>query len=109
MIEIHDNLPGCNSQPEVEAACAVISVNDIGKNPAFSIYPNPSSAQITIETSHFLLPGYLCIINLNGQELIRRHITAPQTLIDIPGLSNGIYFVMITNDRTVEVQKFIKQ
>jgi hypothetical protein len=109
MIEIHDNSSGCNTRPEVEAACAIISVNDIGKDPAFYIYPNPSSAQITIETSHFLLPGYLSIINLNGQELIHRQITAPQTLIDIPGLSNGIYFVIITNDRTVEVQKFIKQ
>ncbi|MDP1615314.1 MAG: T9SS type A sorting domain-containing protein [Methylococcales bacterium] len=52
-----------------------------------TIYPNPTSIDITIETP---TKGQLSIINPNGQQLITRQITEPQTQIDISNLPNGL-------------------
>jgi len=75
----------------------------------FSIYPNPSSIQISIETSEISTQSQLSILNVSGLHLITRQITGPKTQIDISNLPIGVYFVRLTNERTVEVEKFIKQ
>ncbi len=46
-IEIQGNANGCNSQEEVEDACA-LSIKDLNQGGTFSIFPNPSSNQFTI-------------------------------------------------------------
>ena len=76
---------------------------------ALSIYPNPVSDFLTIEISAFTTPGSLSITSLNGQELIKRQITEPKTQIDIANLPCGIYFVRLTGDKMVQMQKFVKQ
>jgi hypothetical protein len=48
-------------------------------------------------------------MNLNGEEVLSLTLINPKTKIDISNLPNGIYFVRVTNDKTVEVTKFIKQ
>ena len=78
------------------------------------IYPNPSSTEVTIETSPTpTIPistgSHLSIMNFIGQEIITRQITGVKMLIDICNLPNGVYFVRMTNDRTVKVGKIIKQ
>jgi hypothetical protein len=107
-INIHDNAAGCNSQEEVEAAC-VESTENMSPEADFVIYPNPSSTQITIETPEITTHSLLTIMNLNGQELLKCQITEPKTVVDMTNLPKGIYFVRLTNDRTVEVGKIIKQ
>jgi hypothetical protein len=105
-IDIQNNAYGCNSQQQVEAACAVVSLDEVSTGNTFSIYPNPTSSHITIETPSI---GHLTILNLNGQEIITRQITGPKTQLDISNLPGGVYFVRLTNDRTVTVGKIIKQ
>jgi len=75
----------------------------------YKIYPNPSSDKITIETSAKLTQSELSILNINGQELMTRQITEPLTQINISNLPNGIYFVRVTGDQKVHVEKFLKQ
>jgi hypothetical protein len=73
-----------------------------------TIYPNPTSTEITIETSATIGQCHLSIMNLNGKEFISYKITQPKTQIDVSTLPNGVYFVRLTNERTVEIGKFIK-
>jgi hypothetical protein len=75
------------------------------------IYPNPSSTTITVELSRTLTikNAILTINTMSGQQLITRQITEPKTQIDISNLPQGVYFVRLTNDRTVEIGKFVKQ
>jgi hypothetical protein len=75
----------------------------------FSLYPNPATDKITVETSGTSTASYLAILNIEGQELITRQITEPKTQLDISNLPGGVYFVRLTNDKTVEVGKIIKQ
>jgi hypothetical protein len=110
-VEIHDNEPGCNSQEEVEAACGVgIKESAVGgQRSAVIIYPNPSSTKITIEMPEISSEFLISIFNSNGQEVIMQQITESQTVIDISHLLKGLYFVKITDERTVMVWKFVKQ
>ena len=79
-----------------------------------SLYPNPASDKITIETSAnptipIAIGSQLSIMNVNGQQLITHQITMHKTQIDISNLPSGVYFVRLTGDRTVEVGKITKQ
>jgi photosystem II stability/assembly factor-like uncharacterized protein len=76
---------------------------------SLKIYPNPSSGKITIETSANQGKSDLSIRNINGQELLIRQITDPVTQINISTLPNGIYFMRVTGERTIQEGKFVKQ
>jgi hypothetical protein len=105
---IENNATGCNSREEVEVACGV-SVNELNQSNIFSVYPNPSSKFITIEMPGTRCQGDISVMNFNGHELIKSQFMARKTVIDISNLPAGVYFLRMTNDRTVEVRKIIKQ
>ncbi len=108
-LHIFGNSPGCNSEVEVEAACAALSVDNLTNHDLFSLYPNPASTCVTIEAITTSPVRGLSILNLDGQELIQRQLTERQTLIDISNLPSGVYFVQLTSDKKVEVGKIVKQ
>jgi len=84
-----------------------VGVNEkLSTSNSLKIYPNPSSNVITIETS---TKGHLFIQNVNGQELLNQPISKPSAQIDIKNLPAGVYFMRLTNEKTVRVGKFIKQ
>jgi hypothetical protein len=109
-IDIHGNATGCISETEVDSACVYLSTDEIYLQYAFLIYPNPASTQITISTP--TTPDKtttLTIIDITGKEVMNCELTQDQTVVDVSGLSQGVYFVRVVNDRTVQVGKFVKQ
>ena len=87
----------------------VLGISDMQQVSTLSVYPNPSADQITIETSKILSQGSLSIMDLNGHEVLTRRITQPKTQIDISSLTAGVYFVKLTDGKTVGVGRFVKQ
>ena len=89
------------------------SSSGIHDQPAISsslkIYPNPFSNEISIETSANSSDSELTILNLNGQELIKRKITGSPTQINLSTLPGGVYFVKIVGELGLQVRKIIKQ
>jgi len=108
-VQIYNNKTGCNSPDEVVDECFQLNVENITDDKAFSIYPNPATDKITVEQPGLTQSGNLTIVNIDGLELITRQITEPKTHLDISNLPSGVYFVRLTNDKTVEVGKFVKQ
>jgi hypothetical protein len=85
----------------------VLGINDLMvQRRGITVYPNPSSEKITIESPTI---GYLSILNVNGQQLLQKEITEPITTVDISNLPSGVYFVRATIDKAVQVKKIIKQ
>ena len=88
----------------------VLGINNLmAHEGSITVYPNPASTKISITTSAITTKSQLSIMNLSGQQLITRQITEPKTQLDISTLPSGVYFVRLTNDRTVETGKFIKK
>ena len=71
--------------------------NDAGNG--ISIYPNPASDLIHIALDNNL-PGSetLSIRNILGEELLSRPVRNGETMIDVAGLQNGVYFIQVTAD-----------
>jgi hypothetical protein len=105
---IENNATGCNSPEEVKATCGV-SVEDLSQNRMVSLYPNPTSKDITVEMSGTHYHGQFSVLNLNGVELINRQVTGRKTVIDISNVPGGVYFIRLVGERTVEVRWLIKQ
>jgi hypothetical protein len=72
------------------------------------IYPNPANKEVTIELSPTSSQNHLSLLNINGQEVMKCTIRT-KTQIDISNLPGGVYFVRVTNDKTVLTGKLIKQ
>jgi hypothetical protein len=73
------------------------------------IYPNPAKEKLTIETPPVSTKTDLTIMNLNGVEILSQTVTGPKTQLDLSSLPAGVYLVRLTNDRTAEIGKIIKQ
>jgi len=88
----------------------VLGINDVMVQTGhLTVYPNPASDYITIETTSVQTPGQLSIVNLDGQQLITFPIPQTKTRCNISSLPGGVYFVRLKSDKAVLTGKFIKQ
>ena len=74
----------------------------------FSIYPNPASDHITIETSH---PCKIEMYDITGHKVLTTGTSYENsTYVDVADLKNGLYFVKCTTSSgVVSTHKFVKQ
>jgi hypothetical protein len=87
-----------------------VGINDAKNSVNILPYPNPASTTITISTPTTPEKNTsMTIFNINGQVILSHQITERQTIVDVSGLSKGIYFVKVADIRTVQVGKFVKQ
>lgn len=77
-----------------------ISVAEIG-NHKFSIYPNPATSQIIVEPTANNSSYAVALFDLLGNKIMEQNSTfADQTILDVSGLSRGMYVVKTTVDGT---------
>lgn len=82
------------------------SISDEVFNANFSIFPNPTSDFINVETNTLNSIEKLTIINTNGKEII----TSIETKINVSNLSTGVYFLKIkTDNNKIAIKKFIRE
>ena len=95
-------------------ATATITLNGTAENGgsidenthrAIAIYPNPASTLLNVEAE-----GYdnLQIVNMVGQVVYSTNVSG-RLQINVSDLSNGVYFVRLTNTNGTATQKFIKK
>jgi hypothetical protein len=82
-----------------------ISDND-NPNGGFSIYPNPTTNILNINTSYNYSSFESSIFDVHGKQILTMSNT---NSIDVSKLNNGIYFIKIKTDKGEFNQKFIKQ
>jgi len=88
----------------------VLDVNEIpGSNRQLTIWPNPASAQIILESLPSLKGALVTILNLSGKEILNMKLMQVKTHLDISTLPRGIYFVKLTGENTVLIEKLIKE
>jgi len=79
-------------------------------NTQLAVYPNPAVDVLNINISNASFKNSsVTITNVSGKQLINTNMSGANTQINIEGLSNGIYFVNITNENGFKkTVKFVK-
>ena len=93
-IMVYNNAPGCNSQQEVEEACAV-SVESINPENEISIFPNPTNRQLTISIKDEATIEEVIIYNQTGQIVLLEK--PANNIIDISKLQPGMYIIEVVS------------
>ena len=71
------------------------------------IYPNPVNNKLTVEAQEAL--GTVEIYNLMGTLVYSQKDCANKVEINTSDLPTGIYFIRMTNDKTSEARRFVKE
>ena len=71
------------------------------------IYPNPVNDKLTVEAEEAL--GTVEIYNLMGALVYSQKDCANKVEINTSDLQSGIYFIRMTNDKTSEARRFVKE
>jgi len=96
-----------NSFAENWRASEYLSVKEMNKN-LISIYPNPFSDNIRIETNSYDKTTY-SIINAVGVEILYGESQSDVINVNTIGISSGIYFVRVTSGKETICVKIVKQ
>ena len=94
-----DTLGGLHHNREVAftyaiGTCSSQGVNDQEKIPGVYIYPNPAKDKITIGLPEGIKTVQISLTNTMGQTLLQ----SQSNNIDVSGIPNGIYFMIIRTD-----------
>jgi len=106
-VEIHDNATGCNSQAEVDTACAHVWLPDISIEPEISIFPNPAKDILTISNTTGVSIEEAIIYNQTGQKVFEGKLL--NNTIDVSDLQQGMYIVEIVGEGWSVREKLIVQ
>lgn len=84
------------------------AIDETEENKEISIYPNPFSDVVTINTGNYT-GLYIQVYDLQGKNLIENNINKSNLKLDFSAFTPGIYFIKIYNDekilKTFKVQK----
>lgn len=98
---IDSNAIGCNSVPEVEAQCLLISTEEIFES--FDVYPNPVSNELFSSTQ--LQEGAFKLYNQTGKQVLHGHWNG---YLQVSHLPQGIYTLLLESDDTTYTSRFLK-
>lgn len=107
-ISIHDNANGCNSQEEVEVACATISVEENSAEERIRLIPNPVNNTSSLHSMLFSDEFRISIFDTSGEIVLEKQVSGCESQVDISALARGVYFVKLQNEKMATVVKMIK-
>ncbi|MEQ8551383.1 MAG: PKD domain-containing protein [Cyclobacteriaceae bacterium] len=94
----------------VESSCFQVEVlQPLGFQPSkfLSIYPNPVSEKILIESGNEQF-NFVRVINAAGKEILNVDISKKKE-VNVRQLSSGVYFLRVEGDDLTEIIRFIKK
>ncbi len=87
-----------------------VDIAEVTESEVLKVYPNPTSATLTIETyGEYIEDGTIRIVNICGQEVLRQEVSRSIFQINTKSLETGIYFIQYFNDQSAETMRFIKK
>ena len=79
------------------------AVEELNNN-GFKFYPNPATSQLFVESEN---NAHVSIIDLTGRSVKEIEATEEITTIDLNGINEGVYFIMIQTENKRIVEKLI--
>lgn len=87
------------------SATTSVEENQLSDKSVLSIYPNPASSSVTVETS--LKNATVSVVDVTGKVAAIVFVSDSKQLVDISTLKAGMYFVQVKNDKQIYSQKLI--
>ena len=94
-----------NSSSKLYRNSATVGIFESINEKGFNIYPNPTTSQITLNTTEKI--ESVNFIDITGK--ILKTITKNTNIIDVSELKNGVYIVQVISDKGMKYSKFIKK
>jgi hypothetical protein len=95
----------------IEDKDAIGSTTDLERSPAFSVFPNPATEVLTVEmlgVSTLAIQPYQ-LYATTGELVATGELQGKESQLDISRLSPGIYTLLLTQQGSISVGRFIKQ
>jgi len=93
IITIDTNAIGCNTQLEVETACATVSVENTNYDEKIEIFPNPATNTLSISNNSRYIVREIIIYDLCGQKVLQ--VKPLNDVIDVSKLQHGMYIIEV--------------
>lgn len=103
---IGENHPGCNSRPEVEEACGLVSIPSLMPS-AWRITPNPGDGLYRIEFPMQDTDFQVTVFDLYGRKM-HHQATLSGAYLDIRALPAGTYMVQIQHQDNIGIHRIQK-
>ena len=84
-----------------------LSNPDYQTDASISVYPNPSNGNVNINCNNNIKS--IQLFDVQGRLLETDLINQTNTVIDISGKSKGVYFLKITSDKGIGVEKIVRE
>ncbi len=99
-------LNGTAISRNVQLSASADCVCYLDENNSVDIYPNPISDKINIESSKKL--QLIEIFDISGKKLIGMSINSYMQVVDVSGLSSGVYLLKLQMENSIVIEKIIK-
>jgi hypothetical protein len=87
-----------------------VSISEISSNFDLEIYPNPVQNTLSIDLSAFPADNYtLSVYSVDGKIVLSQEMYNSRSQINLSELNNGVYFLQIKSEKSVQQVQFIKQ
>ncbi|MFC4634450.1 T9SS-dependent M36 family metallopeptidase [Dokdonia ponticola] len=94
----------------IESCEDLLSVNENDLDTVFSIFPNPSNGDITVQVAGTFGEGNIRIYDINGRQVYTKSTTLEGRIsVSATGLSKGVYIMSISSDTNSYTSKLIIQ
>ncbi|MBP6334698.1 MAG: CotH kinase family protein [Bacteroidia bacterium] len=70
------------------------------------VSPNPAKSEITLKASSYLIGSDYSILNTLGKKILTGKIESESTIINLSGLSIGLYFVNVHQVKPIKLVKY---
>lgn len=84
-----------------------LSNSSFEKDNSISIYPNPTNSLINIKCENNIKS--IELYDVQGRVLVTKMVSDNKEILDISDKANGIYFLKITSQNGIKVEKLIKE
>ncbi|MFZ9848817.1 MAG: T9SS type A sorting domain-containing protein, partial [Flavobacteriales bacterium] len=82
------------------------STNEITSNSSISLFPNPTSEQLTINLGS-LENSMLKVYSINGALMSIQNAVSGSTSVDVSSNASGVYFTEVSNNSQTFRNKFV--
>jgi PKD repeat protein len=107
--DIVTDISGCVSDTSNIIYVITAGLKETPDNDKISLYPDPTTDNITIENTSFTKGQTISIYDVQGQLLLQQPMLQAKTNINISAFSKGLYFLKVENENVVAVKKFEKE